>query len=60
MLSKSETTKGIKIVLGEENLKPESIFDFVQDIRAIARGNAHQDTRLQLEGKAKRLLERVV
>jgi hypothetical protein len=32
------------------------VFDFVQGITAFARGKAHQDTRLELEGKAKRLL----
>src|SRR6266702_936549 len=56
--SKSETAKIIETVLSEENRKPESIFDFVQGITALARGKAHQDARLELEGKAKRLLER--
>ena len=37
---------------------PESLFDFVQGITALARGKAHQDARLELEGRAKRLLER--
>jgi hypothetical protein len=58
--SKSETSKVIETVLGQENRKPESIFDFVQGITAVARGKAHQDTRLELEGKAKRLMERAV
>jgi hypothetical protein len=57
---KFETSKVIEIVLGEENRKPESIFDFVQGITAVARGKAHQDARLELEGKAKRLMERAV
>src|SRR5258705_3972554 len=56
--SKSETSKVIQAILGEENRKPESIFDFVQGITAVARGKAHQDARLELEGRAKRLLER--
>jgi len=34
------------------------LFDFVQGITALARGKAHQDARLELEGRAKRLLER--
>ncbi|WP_316202878.1 MULTISPECIES: DUF932 domain-containing protein [unclassified Bradyrhizobium] len=59
-LSKAETAKVIEAVLGEENRKPESIFDFVQGITAVARGKAHQDARLELEGKAKRLMERAV
>src|ERR1700738_950306 len=58
--SKSETAKIIETVLGEENRKPESIFDFVQGITAVARGKAHQDARRELEGKAKRLMERAI
>jgi hypothetical protein len=58
--SKSETTKIIETVLGEENRKPESIFDFVQGITALARTSSHQDARLELEGKAKRLMERAI
>lgn len=57
--SKSETTKIIETVLQEEGRPPESVFDFVQGITALARGKAHQDARLELEGKAKRLLEQV-
>ncbi|WNV12536.1 DUF932 domain-containing protein [Tardiphaga sp. 709] len=58
--SKSETVKIIETVLHEEGRPPESVFDFVQGITALARGKAHQDARLELEGKAKRLLERVI
>ena len=56
--SKSETTKIVETVLHEEGRPPESVFDFVQGITALARGKAHQDARLELEGRAKRLLER--
>jgi hypothetical protein len=56
--SKSETAKIIETVLHEEGRPPESVFDFVQGITALARGKAHQDARLELEGRAKRLLER--
>lgn len=56
--SKSETAKIIETVLHEEGCPPESVFDFVQGITAHARGKAHQDARLDLEGRAKRLLER--
>jgi hypothetical protein len=56
--SKSETAKIVETVLREEGHPPQSVFDFVQGITALARGNAHQDARLELEGKAKRLLER--
>lgn len=55
--SKGETGKVIEMVLSEEGRPPESIFDFVQGITALARTKTNQDTRLELEGKAKRLLE---
>ncbi|WP_193376336.1 DUF932 domain-containing protein [Bradyrhizobium sp. YR681] len=58
--SKTETSKIIETVLGEDNRKPDSIFDFVQGITAFARVKPHQDARLELEGKARRLMERVV
>lgn len=56
--SKAETAKIIETVLHEEGRPPESIFDFVQGMTAHARTKAHQDTRLELEGKAKTLLEK--
>lgn len=56
--SKAETGKIIETVLCEEGRPPESIFDFVQGITALARRKAHQNTRLELEGKARKLLER--
>jgi hypothetical protein len=56
--SKSDTAKIISSVLSEEGHPPASIFDFVQGITALARTKAHQDVRLELEGKAKVLLER--
>jgi hypothetical protein len=56
--SKPETAKIIETVLSEEHRKPESIFDFVQGITALARSKTHQDSRLELEGKARKLLER--
>jgi hypothetical protein len=58
--SKSETAKIIETVLSEEHRKPESIFDFVQGITALARNKPHQDARLELETRAKRLLDRAV
>lgn len=57
--SRSETTKIIETVLSEEGRPPESVFDFVQGITALARTKAHQDVRLDLETRAKRLLDRV-
>lgn len=56
--SKAETGKIIETVLQEEGRPPESIFDFVQGLTAHARTKAHQDTRLELEAKAKSLLEK--
>ncbi|WP_029006219.1 hypothetical protein [Azorhizobium doebereinerae] len=56
--SRAETAKIIDTVLAEEGRKPESIFDFVQGITAVARDKPHQDARLDLEGRAKKLLER--
>ncbi|KKZ84266.1 DUF932 domain-containing protein [Rhizobium phaseoli] len=55
--TKGETSKVIEMVLSEEGRPPESIFDFVQGITALARTKTNQDTRLELEGKAKKLLE---
>ncbi len=56
---KTDTAKIISLVLEEENRKPESVFDFVQGITALARSKPHQDARLELEGKAKTLLASV-
>ncbi|MBZ9711142.1 DUF932 domain-containing protein [Mesorhizobium sp. ESP7-2] len=55
--SKAETTKIIDTVLLEEGRPPESIFDFVQGITRVARDKSHQDVRLDMEGKAKKLLD---
>ena len=56
--SRAETGKIIDTVLAEEGHPPESIFDFVQGITAIARNKPHQDARLDMEAKAKKLLDR--
>ena len=39
--------------------QPESIFDFVQGITRLARDKTQQDARLDMEGRAKKLLDRV-
>ncbi len=57
--SRPETEKIIATVLEEEGRPPESIFDFVQGITAVARDKPHQDTRLELEGRAAKLLASV-
>lgn len=56
---KAETAKVIETVLAEEGRKPQSVFDFVQGITAVARDKPHQDARLDLEARAKKLLDRV-
>jgi hypothetical protein len=55
---KAETAKIIETVFAEEGRKPESVFDFVQGITAVARDKPHQDARLDLEARAKKLLDR--
>src|SRR6516165_103098 len=57
--SKAETGKVIDAVLAEEGRPPESIFDFVQGITAVARDKPHQDARLDMEAKAKKLSDRI-
>ena len=57
--SKAETEKIIATVLDEEGHPPRSIFDFVQGITALAREKPHQDARLEMEGKAAKLLAAV-
>jgi hypothetical protein len=54
---KAETANIIEAVLVEEDHAPTSVFDFVQGITAVARDKTHQDARLDLEGRAKKLLE---
>ena len=54
--SKAETTTIIATVLGEEGRPPESIYDFVQGITAVARDRPHQDSRLDLEARAAKLM----
>ena len=56
--SKAETARIVETVLAEEGRPPESVFDFVQGITAVARSKPQQDARLDMEGKAKKLLER--
>ena len=56
--SKAETARIVETVLAEEGHPPESVFDFVQGITAVARSKPQQDARLEMEGKAKKLLER--
>ena len=57
--SRAEAGKIIDAVLIEEGRPPESVFDFVQGITRLARDKPHQDARLDLEGRAKKLLDRL-
>lgn len=56
--SRSDTQQIIARVLGEEGHPPASLYDFVNGITAVARTKSHQDSRLELEGKARGLLKR--
>lgn len=58
--SKAEAGKIIDTVLAEEGRPPETVFDFVQGITAVARDKPHQDARLDMEAKAKKLFDRAV
>ncbi|MBW4706399.1 DUF932 domain-containing protein [Roseobacter sp. YSTF-M11] len=55
--SKAETGKIVETVLAEEGRPPETVFDFVQGITAVARCKPQQDARLTMETRAKKLLE---
>ncbi|WP_299404880.1 DUF932 domain-containing protein [uncultured Roseobacter sp.] len=55
--SKAETGKIVETVLAEEGRPPETVFDFVQGITAVARSKPQQDARLTMESRAKKLLE---
>jgi hypothetical protein len=57
--SKVETGKIIDAVLVDEGHPPCSVFDFVQGITRVARDKTQQDARLDMEGRAKKLLDRV-
>ena len=57
--SKGDTARIIDTVLVEEGHPPASVFDFVQGITAMARSEPRQDARLEVELKAKRLLDGV-
>ena len=56
--SKVETGRIVETVLVEEGRPLESVFDFLQGITVVARSKPQQDARLEMEGKAKALLEK--
>ena len=55
--SKTETAKIIETVPAEEGHPPTTIFDFVQGNTAVARTKPHQDARLDMETRAKKLFD---
>ena len=57
--SKGDCAKIIETVLREEGHLPESVFDFVQGLTAMARRRDNQDGRIDLEQRAKRIFDKV-
>lgn len=57
--TKNAAERVIETVVKEEGKKPESVWDFVQGVTAVARGTAHQDARVDMEKVAGRMLNRV-
>ena len=57
--SKSDASAIMAAVLNEEGRAPESVYDFVQGITAVARGKTYQDERLGMEKAASDLLAKV-
>ena len=58
--SRAENARIVETVLAEEGRRPESLFDFVQGITAVARSKPQQDVRLVMEGKARALLDKAI
>lgn len=54
--SKPETKNIIEAVIREEGKAPESAWDFVQGITAVARTRTHQDERVELEQRAGKIM----
>lgn len=57
--TKPQTKAIVASVLREEGKAPESVWDFVQGITATARSIPHQDTRIDFEKRAGRMLDKV-
>jgi hypothetical protein len=58
-LNKSLTDAVIATVLREEQKPMQSIWDVVQGMTAVARKISHQDSRIDLESKAGKLMAKV-
>ncbi|MDG3443707.1 DUF932 domain-containing protein [Nitrospirillum amazonense] len=57
--SKKAAKSILDTVLAEEGHEASSVYDFVQGITAVARGDGHQDQRIELEEKAASMMRRV-
>lgn len=58
--SKSETGRIVETALAEEGRPPESVFDFVHGITAVARSMPQQDAPLVMRGRRRRFSSTVV
>ncbi len=58
--SKSDTSKIIETVSARKTASRKASLISCKAFTSFARGKAHQDTRLELEGKAKRLMEHAI
>ncbi|MFX9015955.1 DUF932 domain-containing protein, partial [Acinetobacter baumannii] len=54
-MTKTAAAKVIETVTQEEGSAPESVWDFVQGITAVARRSEHQDARITMERSAGKL-----
>lgn len=57
--SRKRALEVIEAVEREEGGKPETIWDFAQGITAVARNVPNNDARIELEGEARKLLDKV-
>lgn len=57
--NRSEVAQVLAAVESEEGRPAESVWDFVQGITAAARSRGHQDARIEFEGRAKKILDKV-
>lgn len=58
-LTKTAAARVIEAVTQEEGAPPQSVWDMVQGMTAVARRSEHQDTRVALERAAGKLLDKV-
>lgn len=58
-ISRKRATEIIETVEREEGRKPRTVWDFAQGITAAARSIPNTDARIELEGEARKLLDKV-